>query len=186
MPFLTSSPQPMKMTQEVFECPWFRIHEEMWEDLAALDRQPFYRIDSPDGVLVLALTNHEEIILVRQFRHAIRRTTLEFPAGMVDGHESPEKAVARELLEETGYRASRLELLGRGHLMVNRFSARGYVFLAQDCQVDTAASHTGNEHVLLVTPKEFKTLVLSGEFEPIPALSLLTLAEWKTGFRLVA
>ncbi len=176
-------------TKEVFECPWFQVHEERWEDKednSGLDRQPFYRIQSFDGVLILAITNNGEIILVRQFRHAIRRTTLEFPAGSVDGQECPETAAARELFEETGYRSSRLLFLASGHLMVNRFCSKGHLFLAQDCQLDEKASPQANENVLIVSPVEFKEFVLSGEFEHIPALALLSFAEWKAGFRLVA
>ena len=67
MPSRTSVPPQMGMTKEVFGCPWFRVHEEAWDDFSDLDRQPFYRIESSNGVLVLALTKNEEIILVRQF-----------------------------------------------------------------------------------------------------------------------
>ena len=176
----------MSKTKEVFGCPWFRVHEETWDEVSGSDQQPFYRIESSDGVLVLGITNNRKIILVRQFRHAIRRTTLEFPAGAIDGLESPEKAAARELFEETGYRSSRLLFLASGHWMVNRFCSKGYLFLAQDCQLDEAGSSRGNEGVLIVSPEEFKELVLSGEFEHMPALSLLSFAEWKAGFRLVA
>lgn len=184
-PLLTSGPPRMGMTKEVFKCPWFRVHEEAWDDFSDLDRQPFYRIESSDGVLVLALTKREEIILVRQFRHAIRRTTLEFPAGTVDRSESPEKAAARELLEETGYRSARLVELGSGHLMVNRFSSKGFFFLAQDCQLDNSVPLKESEEVVLLSPGQFKDLVLAGEFEQMSALSLLSLSEWTTGLRLL-
>ena len=183
---VTSNFPQISETKDVFSCPWFHVHEEKWENVSDLDQEPFYRIESSDGVLVLALTNDGDIILVRQFRHAIRKMTLEFPAGSVDEQESPEKAAARELLEETGYRASRLVFLASGHLMVNRFGSKGYLFLARDCQLDIAASPQSNEGVLTVSPEEFKALVLSGEFEHIPALSLLSFAEWKAGLRLVA
>lgn len=92
----------------------------------------------------------------------------------------------RELLEETGYRAGTLRLLGSGHMMMNRYSARDYLFLAQDCQRDQKPAPQENEEVLLISPKKFKELVLTGEFEHIPALALLSLAEWKVGLRFVA
>lgn len=186
MPFLSSGSSQMGMTREVFKCPWFRVHEETWDECSDLDRQPFYRIESPDGVLVLAMTGNEEIILVRQFRHAIRRTTLEFPAGCIEEGETPEKAAARELLEETGYRSSSLMLLGSGHLMVNRSSAKGFLFVAQDCREEQKPARQENEEVVLVSYKKFKELVLVGEFEHIPALALLSLAEWKIGLQFAA
>ncbi len=184
-PIENSSHPRISETKEVFECPWFHVHEEKWDNPSDLDQEPFYRIESSDGVLILAVTKNGEIILVRQFRPAIRRTTLEFPAGSLDGHESPEKAAARELFEETGYRSSRLVFLASGHLMVNRFCSKGHLFLAQDCELDHTNVSQRNESVLIVSPEEFKQLVLSGEFEHIPALSILSFAEWKAGFRLV-
>lgn len=185
MPSLTSVPPQMGMTKEVFECPWFRVHEEVWDEVSAFDREPFYRVESSDGVLILAMTKKEEIILVRQFRHAIRRTTLEFPAGTVDGSESPEMAAVRELLEETGYRSARFVGLGSGHMMVNRFSSKGYFFLAQDCQLDNSVSLKESEEVVLVSPGQLKEIVLAGKFDQMSALSLLSLAEWTTGLRLL-
>lgn len=185
MPSLTSVPPQMGMTKEVFGCPWFRVHEEAWDDLSDLDRQPFYRIESSDGVLVLAMTKNEEIILVRQFRQALRRNTIEFPAGSIEDGESPEEAAARELLEETRYRAGTLRLLGSGHIMMNRFSAREILFMAQDCEVLSQTSEVQDQDVLLVSPPEFKALVTSGDFEHIPALSLFSLVEWQFGSRLM-
>ncbi len=185
-PLMTSSYPKFSDAKTVFSCPWFQVHEEYWEGSSSLEHKPFYRIDSSDGVLVLALTKDGDIILVRQFRHAIRKVTLEFPAGFVDSRESPEQAAARELFEETGYRASGWVYLASGHLMVNRFGSKGHLFLAQGCQLDVSATSQTNEAPVTVSPDELKHLVLTGEFEHIPSLSLLSFAEWKTGLRLVA
>lgn len=186
MPILTTSYPRISETKEVFECPWFHVHEEKWENISGFDQEPFYRIESPNGVLVLALTNDGEIILVRQFRHAIGSSTLEFPAGSIEVGETPEEAAARELLEETGYRAGTLRLLGSGHIMMNRYSARDFLFLAQHSVVESCDHQGQKSDVLLASPQEFKDLVISGSFEQITALSLLSLAEWQFGSRLVA
>lgn len=52
-----------------------------------------------------------EILLVRQYRYALGRETLEIPAGKLDPSEKPEECAGRELLEETGYEAGSLTLL---------------------------------------------------------------------------
>jgi len=186
VPMVTSNDPRISDAKEVFACPWFHVHEEKWENVSDLGSEPFYRIESSDGVLILALTNDGNIILVRQFRHAIQSATLEFPAGSIEGGETPEEAAARELLEETGYRAGSLRLLGSGQIMMNRYSARDFLFLAQHSVVDSCDPKGRNPDVLLVSPQEFKDLVVSGSFEQIPALALLSLAEWQFGLRILA
>lgn len=66
------------------------------------------RIDHPEAAAVLAFPDSEHIIMVRQWRYAIGAETLEIPAGKVDPGETPQVCAGRELMEETGRRASRL------------------------------------------------------------------------------
>lgn len=54
-------------------------------------------------VTVMALTDTEEVILIRQYRHGSGKVIWEFPAGIVDPGETPLDAAKRELLEESGY-----------------------------------------------------------------------------------
>ena len=53
-----------------------------------------------------------DVLLIRQYRHATRDTILEIPAGKIDPGESPSETAARELEEEVGQRAGRIEELG--------------------------------------------------------------------------
>src|SRR4030042_6958442 len=63
----------------------------------------FYILESPDWVNVIPITPHDEVVLIRQYRHGIREVTLEIPGGIMEGKDSPEDAARRELIEETGY-----------------------------------------------------------------------------------
>jgi ADP-ribose diphosphatase len=80
-------------------------------------RGEFLILDAPDWVnIVPVLSNadgEECFLMVRQYRHGLGAITTEFPAGLVEPGEDPRKAAERELREETGYRASRVTLLGR-------------------------------------------------------------------------
>lgn len=61
---------------------------------------------------VVAVTKEGKLLLVRQYRNALERYTLELPAGAVDYAEEPkEECAARELEEETGYKAGKIEWL---------------------------------------------------------------------------
>lgn len=67
----------------------------------------------PGGVCVLALTEQEEILFVRQFRYPHQTVTLELPAGKLEYGEDPETCGKRELLEECGCTAEEFTYLGK-------------------------------------------------------------------------
>lgn len=68
-------------------------------------------VEHPGAVAVLAFEG-EEVLLVEQYRHPAGEALLEVPAGTLEQGESPEACAARELEEETGFRAARLAPLG--------------------------------------------------------------------------
>lgn len=72
----------------------------------------FSVVRSPAWVNVVALTPDDRVVLVRQFRHGLRRVTVEIPGGLVDAGESFVEAGRRELREETGFEAARWVEMG--------------------------------------------------------------------------
>jgi len=67
-------------------------------------------ITHPGSVVVLPVLPDGRIVLIRQFRYAAKQYLWELVAGRIDGGESPKVAAARELIEETGYRAKRFRV----------------------------------------------------------------------------
>lgn len=86
----------------------------------------------PGAVAVLAVTDDDKVILVRQFRKPCSRTLVEIPAGKLEPGEQPLESAKRELLEETGYRADEWQHLhsmytspGFADEMIHLYVAKG-------------------------------------------------------------
>jgi ADP-ribose pyrophosphatase len=67
-------------------------------------------ITHPGSVVVLPVLPDKRILMIRQYRHATRQNLWELVAGRMDAGETPREAAARELIEETGYRAKRFRV----------------------------------------------------------------------------
>lgn len=93
----------------------------------------FVRIACGDWVNVVPLTAGGHVVMIRQFRHGAGMETLEIPGGMVDAGEDPASAAARELLEETGSRAQRIEPVGSINANPARFGNRLHSYIAHEC-----------------------------------------------------
>src|SRR5476651_2810285 len=96
---------------------------------------PYHVIESPDWVNAIAITDDGHIVLVEQYRHAVRQTMLELPAGHVDAGEAPEVAVKRELLEETGHEAAHWHDLGALFPAASRFTNKVRSYRSEERRV---------------------------------------------------
>ena len=89
-------------------------------------------IDNKGAAAVVAVRGDGKILMVRQYRNALERETLEIPAGGLKGREEPtEEAAMRELQEETGYSCSRLELLNSIYTTVAFCNEKIDIYLAR-------------------------------------------------------
>lgn len=86
-----------------------RLDKVAMPDGSLADRE---LIDHPGGVGIVALTDDDKIILVKQYRKPIEKAIYEVPAGKLDAGEGHYACGVRELEEETGYRAERFEYMG--------------------------------------------------------------------------
>src|SRR5947209_2031155 len=95
----------------------------------------YYYWEGGDFAQVFALTAESQVILVRQYKHAVKEIVLELPAGMIEATDaSPLAAAQRELLEETGFEANKWQSLGILHVSSAKATTCAYPFLAQIAQ----------------------------------------------------
>ncbi len=162
--------------EEVFSTPWFSLVAKS----VAGASDPHYAISTDDYVTVVALNRDDRFVLVRQFRPAVEEYTLEFPAGHLDAGETPEASAGRELAEETGYRAGRLELLGCLHPDTGRLANRMWVFLARDLETPEASFQPEDGiEVSTCSRDELAEMIQTGQFVHALHLAALFLAVGK-------
>ncbi len=94
-------------------------------------RGDYVAVTAPDWVVVAAVYRGC-FVLVRQWRHGADRLTAEFPAGVVDPGEPPERTAERELREETGFTAGRMTHLGTCSANPALFKNRIHCYLAEE------------------------------------------------------
>jgi 8-oxo-dGTP pyrophosphatase MutT (NUDIX family) len=139
----------------------------------------FYRIDAEDWVNVIPVTPEGEVVMVRQFRHGLGHVTLEIPGGIVDPGEEAEGAAARELREETGYRAGPVRFLGASNPNPALFGNRVHTYLAEGCVPEGEIQNSATEEtqVVLIPRVEIPARLRAGEIDH--ALVIAALHWWQ-------
>lgn len=93
-------------------------------------------IEHGGSVVILPLDADGNLVFVRQYRHATGQELLELPAGTLDEGEEPEVCAAREIREETGYAAGKLERIGEFFLAPGYSTEFMVVYLATQLKHD--------------------------------------------------
>ena len=159
------------------------LHTPVFDVLAqkeAADVGPagtYIAMKAPDWVMVIPVLG-EDFLLVRQWRHAAGCITTEFPGGVRDGDEDPAETAARELLEETGFRAGSLIPLGSCSPNPALFSNTFHCYLAKELR-PTGTQHLDADELLRYERRPIREVLANfGRGEYSHALMGTALAFW--------
>jgi 8-oxo-dGTP pyrophosphatase MutT (NUDIX family) len=112
---------------------------------------PYYVLEYPPWVNVLALTPQHNVVLIRQYRHGVRQVILELPGGAVDEQDaSVLDAAQRELREETGYVAEEWREAGTFCASPSNHTNTSHCFLAFGARYATGPQREASEHIEVV------------------------------------
>lgn len=152
-------------SERVADCRVFQVRRDRAINPRGGAEHDFYCIEAADWVNIIPLTSNDEVVVIEQYRHGTNEVTLEIPGGMVDAHESPERAAARELLEETGYRAREVLLLGRTRPNPALQNNWLYSYLARDVEFEHEPVFESAEYtvVRLVPLADVPALISQGK-----------------------
>ncbi|NLA50575.1 MAG: NUDIX hydrolase [Alcaligenaceae bacterium] len=129
------------------------------------------------AVAVLAVTDDDKVVLVRQFRYPVDKPLLEVPAGKMDGDESetPEGTAARELAEETPYTADKIELIHNFYTAPGFCDEYMYLYRASGLQENSNLQPDEDEFVdtVLYTREEVINALKNREIEDVKTITAL-------------
>ena len=122
-------------------------------------------LEAPDWVNVIPRLPDGRLVMVRQWRYGTASPTLEIPGGMIDPGEEAEEAAGRELIEETGYRAGSLQILGSVEPNPSFLANRCTTYLATDLERLGPPQGDGEEEIeiVLVPLTEIPARIAAGE-----------------------
>ena len=113
-----------------YKTPWTTVREDR---VIKPDGKPgiFSVVQFKSGVRVLALDEKQNVYLVKEYKYAVGRYSLELPTGGIDAKETKLKAAKRELEEETGLKAKRWTYLGKIDPFTNQVNSPAYLYMAR-------------------------------------------------------
>jgi len=129
--------------------PYFTARKDKCETPDGKIVEAYYVVELPTTVCAVAITEENEVLMVRQYRHPIKETLLEIPGGFIDEGETPEEAMRRELKEETGYEFSSVINVGRIAANPGVLDNFTYLFLAKG-GIKTSEQHLDQNEELQV------------------------------------
>jgi ADP-ribose pyrophosphatase len=128
-------------------------------------------IQHPGAVAILPLLDGDRVCLIRNYRIAVGKTLIELPAGTLEPGEDPAATAGRELIEETGYRAERLEKLCEFSMSPGILNERMHLYAAYGLTAGPTAREPGETiENLVVAWDEAMRMVFDGRIEDAKTL----------------
>ncbi|WP_370263539.1 NUDIX domain-containing protein [Limnobacter sp.] len=134
----------------------------------------------PGAVAILPILDDGRYVLERQFRYPLHRVFLEIPAGKIDPGEDPLATAHRELLEETGYVAQRMDFITTIHPVISYSTEKIELYVARGLTLqERQLDHNEFLDVVLVEPAELLSQIRAGQVSDVKTIiAALWMQQW--------
>lgn len=163
MPF--DEEYPILHSSKILHDRFFTLRED-WIQFSPNPPYPYYSLSTQaPSVIILPLDPESQILLVREYRHPLKKWIWSLPGGYIDPDEEGVVAGQRELLEETGYRASLWKRLGRAYPYPGISDQQSEYLWAShlEYQAPTQLEQTEQLYPHLFSWSDFKSVLESAE-----------------------
>lgn len=169
--------------QVIFEGKKVRLEVHHLRDDRSGKRSAREVVAHPGAVVILPFLTKDRILLIRNRRYSIGQTLIELPAGTLERNENPMNCAGRELLEETGYLAGRIESLGTFYTSPGILSEKMYAYAAYDLVEKQPELEDGEEIELLSSTLD-EAVAMIGKGEIADGKTIATLLMYDRFHRL--
>lgn len=161
------------MSRLLVDTPLFRVEQRVF---SRPGEEPVTRdvVVHPGAVVILAILERQSLVMIRNYRYAVERELWELPAGTLEQNEEPIDTARRELEEETGYRAGRMDLLTKFYTSPGVLTERMHAFVARELTHVGQKLREAERIVVEVLPVEtVRRMLLCGDLQDGKTIAVL-------------
>lgn len=173
--------EPWKILQQddIFKNSWYHLRKDIVQLPDGKVVDDYFVSVRPEVALVFAITETQNVLLVRQYKHGLQRIVTELPGGFFDSKtENAKVAALRELEEETGYTTADIQFIGNLSDNPTKDTNSIHVFVAKNCKQTSSQNLDSTEciEVLEVDLKQIKQMVLNQQIHISGSVATIFLA----------
>lgn len=173
MPFKTLATETL-VENEIFSLKKERLQKENGDVI-----EEYYIVDRPDVAIIITITTDNKLVLLNQYRHPIKKSGIEVPAGHINKGEDPLEGAKRELLEETGYTPKNIIKIYENYASIGLLNQKLHFFLATEAQQTHEQNLDKDEEltVIIKSWEETEKLLEEGHIQDIDSVAAILLAK---------
>jgi ADP-ribose pyrophosphatase len=171
-------------SEYIYKDNWLKARKETCVRPDGKIVDPYYIMEYPNWVCGVGLTKDNQVVLIKQYRHALGEVCIEVPGGCVDNEDANyEEAVKREMAEETGYVFREIEYLGftSPNPAINCNLMHMYLLKGGERKMEQQLDHNEDIKVLLTPLNELFQMVLDRKIHQSMHMTAVMLALHKLG-----